>query len=81
MTFDQMEYWLDDAHAPYGLSKEKTIMDRIDEDYPEQGRSLNYQKTSDIIMIHDMEHTNKLFFKIIKKYIKKRFIFKLPKFN
>jgi peptidoglycan/xylan/chitin deacetylase (PgdA/CDA1 family) len=71
MTFDQMEYWLDNKDAPYGLSEEKAILDRMDEDFPEEGRSLNHKETADIIMIHDMEHTTPLFFKLIDKYLEK----------
>lgn len=79
-TFDQMEYWLGDENAPYSLSSESAILARIDEDFPEDGRSLNFTGTSDIIMIHDHEKTTTLFFKIIKKYLEKEIIFKLPEF-
>ncbi|MBW2991094.1 polysaccharide deacetylase family protein [Candidatus Woesearchaeota archaeon] len=81
ITFDQMEYWLGRKNAPYGLSEEKAILNRIDEDFPEEGRSLNYEGTTDIILIHDQEHTTNLFFKIIKKYIEKGIKFILPEFN
>ncbi len=80
-TFDQMEYFLGNKNALYGMNKESAILARIDEDYPNEGRSLNYNKTSDIIMIHDHEKTTKLFFKIINKYLEKGIIFKLPRFK
>ncbi|HIH31775.1 TPA: polysaccharide deacetylase family protein [Candidatus Woesearchaeota archaeon] len=80
-TFDQMEYFLGNEDAPYGLSGESAILARIEEDYPEEGRSLNFSKTSDIIMIHDHEKTTRLFFKLINAYLKKGIIFKLPRFK
>jgi peptidoglycan/xylan/chitin deacetylase (PgdA/CDA1 family) len=80
LTFDQMEYWLGKPAAPYGLSEEAAILSRIEEDEPENGRSLNRADTADIILIHDMEHTTALFYKILDRYIAKNFDFKLPTF-
>ena len=80
-TFDQMEYFLGNEDAPYGLSGESAILARIEEDYPEEGRSLNFSKTSDIIMIHDHEKTTRLFFKLINAYLKQGIILKLPRFK
>jgi peptidoglycan/xylan/chitin deacetylase (PgdA/CDA1 family) len=80
-TFDQMEYWLGRKNAPYGLSLESAIMARIEEDFPEDGRSLNSMKTSDIIMVHDHERTTALFFKIIKRYLEKGILIKFPEFG
>ncbi len=74
-TFDQMEFLLDNPNAPYGLTDENAILHRIDEDEPYWGRSLNRNDTSDIILVHDMEHTTQLFYKIIDKYICKSFEF------
>lgn len=74
-TFDQMEYYLDQKNAPYGMSKEETILHRIDEDVPYEGRSLNCFETSDIVLIHDHEKTTRLFYKIIDRYLEKKFDF------
>lgn len=74
-TFDQMEYFFGLANAPYGMDKEEAILGRIDEDLPYEGRALNCLDTTDIILIHDHEHTSELFYKIIDKYIGKNFEF------
>ena len=74
-TFDQMEYFLHEENAPYGMSTEEAILHRIDEDVPYEGRSLNCFDTSDIILVHDMEKTTDLFYKIIDRYIEKEFEF------
>lgn len=74
-TFDQMEYFLGVKNAPYGMEKEETILARIDEDVPYEGRSLNCLETSDIILVHDQEKTTDIFYKIIDQYQKKNFQF------
>lgn len=70
-TFDQSEYWLGKAEAPWGLSTEEAIMARIEEDEPYEGRSLNRLDTADVILVHDHENTTELFFKIIDRYLEK----------
>lgn len=74
-TFDQMEYWLDINGAPWGMDKENSILGRIDENVPYEGRSLNCLDTSDIILVHDHKNTTALFYKIINLYIKKNIEF------
>jgi peptidoglycan-N-acetylglucosamine deacetylase len=74
-TFDQMEYYLGSENALYGMDKEENILGRIEEDVPYQGRSLNCFETSDIILIHDAEDTTELFYKIINRYVEKKFQF------
>lgn len=74
-TFDQMEYYLGDVNAPYSMGSVDNILGRINEDIPYQGRSLNCLETSDIILIHDEEKTTELFYRIINRYMEKRFEF------
>lgn len=74
-TFDQMEFYLGQADAPWGMGSEEAIIGRIDEDVPYIGRSLNCLETADIILVHDDEHTTDLFFRIIDRYIEKGFVF------
>lgn len=76
-TYDQAEYYLGNPQAPWGLSEEKAILSRIDEDYPFEGRSLCCDDTSDIILVHDHEHTTDLFYKIIDKYLEKGISFQV----
>ncbi len=74
-TFDQSEYWLGQAGAPWGLSTEAAILARIEEDFPYQGRSLNCMDTADIILVHDHENTTGLFYKILERYQEKGIAF------
>lgn len=76
-TFDQMEFWLGKTYAPLGLNKAETILARIDENYPEQGRALNDFRTTDIILIHDHDPDESvaLFYKIIQCYQEKGICF------
>ena len=74
-TFDQMEYFLGKDYAPYGMEKEEAILGRIDEDVPYAGRGLNCLDTTDIVLVHDHEDTTELFYKIIERYIEKKFEF------
>ena len=70
-TFDQAEYWLGNADAPWGLSTEAAILARIDEDFPYEGRGLNCLDMVDIILVHDHDYTTDLFYRIIERYLEK----------
>lgn len=74
-TFDQMEYLLNEENAPWGLDDKKTILARMEEDDPYNGKSLNCLNTSDIILVHDQEKTTELFYEIIDKYLEKGIVF------
>ncbi len=70
-TYDQAEYWLNEPNAPWGLSQEATILRRIEENFPYEGRSLNCEETVDIILVHDHEKTTELFYRILERYLEK----------
>jgi peptidoglycan-N-acetylglucosamine deacetylase len=70
-TYDQAEYWLHNADAPWELSEEAAILARIEENFPYEGRSLNCEETVDIILVHDHEYTTALFYRIVERYIEK----------
>ena len=70
-TYDQVEYWLDEANAPWGLSTEAAILGRIEEDSPYEGSALNCADTADIILVHDHEKTTNLFYRIVERYLEK----------
>ncbi|MBN1467688.1 MAG: polysaccharide deacetylase family protein [Fusobacteriaceae bacterium] len=74
-TFDQKEYYYKRSNAPQGLSEELTILGRIDENKPNEGKSLSCSDKIDIILIHDDEKTMDIFYKCIKRYIEKGFTF------
>jgi peptidoglycan-N-acetylglucosamine deacetylase len=77
-TFDQSEYYYGNKNAPYGLGEENAILQRIEEDFPEQGRGLNYPGSNDVILIHDHDYTNDIFFKCVRRYLEKGINFILP---
>lgn len=52
-------------------------LSRINEDYPFECRSLCFDDTSDIILVHDYEQTTDLFYKIIDKYLEKGISFQV----
>ena len=70
-TFDQMEYWLGNTQAPYGMMAESAILGRIEEDVPHEGRPLNRHDTTDVILVHDHTYTTPLFYRIIARYLEK----------
>lgn len=70
-TFDQAEYWLHEPNAPWGLSTETAILERIDQDLPYEGRALNRADTVDIILIHDHVKTTALFYRLVERYVEK----------
>jgi peptidoglycan/xylan/chitin deacetylase (PgdA/CDA1 family) len=70
-TFDQCEYYLHRADAPLGLSEEAAILNRIEEDRPFEGLSLNREDTVDIVLLHDHPQTTELFYRIVERYLRK----------
>jgi peptidoglycan-N-acetylglucosamine deacetylase len=77
-TFDQAEYFFGNANAPSGLNDENSILKRIEADLPAERMGLNSPGSSEIILIHDHDYTNDLFFKCIRRYAEKEFEFVLP---
>jgi peptidoglycan-N-acetylglucosamine deacetylase len=75
-TFDQAEYHLGSANAPWGLGDEVAILARIDEDAPDQGRPLPRLDTADVVLVHDHEHTAPLFRRLIDRYAERGIVFR-----
>ena len=65
----------------FGIDSLRKVFERMDENYPEQGRGLNFAGSNEIILIHDHFETTKIFIPIIKKLITKGIKFDLPKFQ
>ncbi|MHA1127256.1 MAG: hypothetical protein ACTSQX_16660 [Candidatus Heimdallarchaeota archaeon] len=53
----------------------------MDEDEPEGCRGLNYHKSSDIILVHDIIGIEGIFKRLIDALLAKEIYFKLPIFN
>jgi peptidoglycan/xylan/chitin deacetylase (PgdA/CDA1 family) len=68
-TFNCKEYEIEDLDA---------ILERIDEDKPEQMQGLNHPDSMDIILIHDHEESKEIFKSIINHMIDKGIQFELP---
>lgn len=79
-TYDTMDWTVADGSYMFGINSLKDIYARMDEDKPFEGRSLNYEKSNDIIMMHDDERIKDIFQLIIKRLIDKGIKFELPKF-
>jgi len=65
----------------FGIGGLNDILKRMDEDFPEKGRGLNFTGSNDIILIHDLPETAHLFEPIIEKLLDKGLKFELPKFS
>lgn len=79
-TYDTMDWTVADGSHMFGVKTLQDMFDRMDEDKPFEGRPLNYEKTNDIIMMHDDERIKDMFQLIIKRLIEKGIKFELPKF-
>ena len=78
-TYDVMEWAI--KEKAFGIDSLRKVFERMDENYPEQGRGLNFAGSNEIILIHDHFETTKIFIPIIKKLITKGIKFDLPKFQ
>lgn len=76
-TYDSFDWCLEDGVETYGYHDLTSILDRIDENDPEDGRGLNYPGSNEIIMMHSWIPIN-AFRTIIEKILSKGINFKLP---
>ena len=79
-TYDTMDWTVSDGSHMFGIKSLQDMYDRMDEDEPFKGRPLTYDKSNDIIMMHDDERIKDMFQLIIKRLIEKGIKFELPKF-
>ncbi|MBU3905257.1 MAG: polysaccharide deacetylase family protein [Nanoarchaeota archaeon] len=85
-TYDTHDYSPFQDEPTHGIDSLEKVMERIEEDVPEECRGLNYPDSNEIIMMHDnaftnRELSNKIFFAIIERLIEKGITFKLPETN
>lgn len=75
------EYRESGTKSPHGYYHLRTIIDRMDEDFPEECRGLNYRGSSDIILVHDYPEIEDIFVPLIRAFLAKGIYFKLPIFS
>lgn len=77
-TYDSFDWCLEEWIEMFGYSDLKSILSRMDENYPENGRGLNYSGSNDIVMMHSWIDIDD-FKVLINKMMDKIIIFDLPK--
>ena len=85
-TYDSFDYTVtknrsDGTERPIGYTNLRSVLARMDEDEPEGCRGLNYRKSNDIILLHDILGIEGIFKRLIEALIAKEIYFKLPIFN
>jgi peptidoglycan-N-acetylglucosamine deacetylase len=79
-SFDTMDWTVADGSHKYEIKDLQGMYDRMDEDYPEEHRGLNFNGSNEIIMMHDSPNIADMFQPLIKRLIEKGIKFELPKF-
>ena len=80
-TYDVMEWSIFLNKPLFGIDNLQKVLERMDEDVPEQCRGLNYADSEDIILLHDHSHSTHIFKPIIDRLHQKGIVFKLPEFS
>jgi peptidoglycan/xylan/chitin deacetylase (PgdA/CDA1 family) len=82
-TFDceVAAYREDGTENPHGYRTFYNLKKRMDEDFPEECRGLNYRGSNDIILLHDCPGIEDLFTLLINALLDKGIYFKLPIFS
>ncbi len=82
-TFDcaVAEYRSTGTEHPLGYNNLRSILARMDEDEPEGCRGLNYNRSNDIILLHDYPGIEAIFKPLIEALLAKGVYFKLPIFS
>jgi len=70
-TYDAMEWCVFQEKTPYGIKTLDDVIDLMDLDLPERWMGLNYEASSEIVVIHDHPQTTEYFETIIKALIQK----------
>ena len=85
-TYDSYDYSVekieDEANGQIrGYKNLSSVLARMDEDEPEGCRGLNYTRSNDIILVHDILGIEGIFKRLIEALLAKDIYFKLPIFN
>lgn len=80
LTYDTMDWAVLMEKPIFGINGLKDVLERIDEDVPEEGRGLNFAGSNEIILLHDLSETAHMFVPIIEKLLDKGLKFELPNF-
>jgi peptidoglycan/xylan/chitin deacetylase (PgdA/CDA1 family) len=78
-TYDSMDWCLEEGVELFGYHDLPTILARVDEDVPEEGRGINYPYSNEIIMMH-ADKGIEGFKPILNKIESKGITFMLPEF-
>jgi peptidoglycan/xylan/chitin deacetylase (PgdA/CDA1 family) len=85
-TYDTKDYlvkpiYKEGSDIPAGYSNLSDVFSRMDEDVPEGCRGLNYSRSNDIIMMHDIIGIEGVFKRIIEALLAKEILFMMPIFS
>jgi peptidoglycan-N-acetylglucosamine deacetylase len=78
-TYDTMDWTAADGSAEFGIKTLQDLFNRMDENVPDEYRTLNHKGSNDIIMMHDDDRIKNMFQPLIKRMIEKEIKFELPK--
>ena len=78
LTYDTMDWVVLTKEPKFGISGLRGVLERMDEDVPEEGRGLNFAGSNEIILLHDLSETAHMFVPIIEKLLDKGLKFELP---
>ncbi len=78
VTYDVMEWSIFIEKPLFGIETLQDVLNRMEEDVPEEGRGLNNRKSEEIILLHDHTETEDFFIPIVNRLIEKGIKFKSP---
>jgi peptidoglycan/xylan/chitin deacetylase (PgdA/CDA1 family) len=75
-TYDSYDWAVANKSYELGIKTIRDLFERMEEDKPEEMRGLNFEGSSDIIMMHDDVRIKELFIPLIEKLLEKGIKFK-----
>jgi peptidoglycan/xylan/chitin deacetylase (PgdA/CDA1 family) len=79
LTFDTMDWAV--MNPKSGIRGLEDVLERMDEDAPENGKGLNFAGSNEIVLIHDLPETAHLFEPIVRKLLDKGLKFESARFS